>query len=88
MLFKLGLPAAAAAGVFMSVSVAGEWADACVATLEADGRDTSGCACLEAEIEANDLSDEFLALADIADPAERYDAASDDAKAAMDKCTR
>ncbi|WP_428407309.1 hypothetical protein [Hyphococcus sp.] len=88
MLLKLALPVAAAAGVMLSASFAGEWADACVATLEADGRDASGCACLEAEIEANDLADEFLALADIADPAERYDAASDDAKAAMDKCTR
>lgn len=88
MLFKTGLSVITAAGVMMSVSIAGEWADACTATLEADGRDPSGCACLEAEIEAGDLADEFLALADIADPAERYSAASDDAKAAMDKCTR
>ena len=88
MLFKIGLPAIAVAGVMMSASFAGEWADACTATLEADGRDPSGCACLEAEIEAGNLADEFLALADIADPAARYDAASDGAKAAMDKCTR
>ena len=88
MLVKLGLPAAAMAGAMLSAALAGEWADACVATLEADGRDSSGCACLEAEIEANDLADEFLALAEIEDPAERYDAASADAQAAMDKCTR
>ena len=76
------------AGVMASAAAAGEWADACVATLEADGRDASGCACLEAEITENDLVDEFLELAEISDPAERYDAASDEAKAAMDKCTR
>lgn len=78
----------AAACAMMSASFAGEWADACVATLEADGRDASGCTCLEDEIVANDLADEFLELAEIADPTERYDAASDEAKAAMDKCTR
>lgn len=78
-----------AAGAMLSASAfAGEWADACVAALEADGRDTSGCACLEEEIVANDLVAEFLELAEIEDPAARYDAASDDAKAAMDKCTR
>ena len=89
MLYKIGLPALAAAGVMMSSSFAGEWADACVAALEADGRDTSGCVCLEEEITANaDLADEFTALGEIADPAERYGAASDEAKAVMDKCTR
>ena len=88
MVFRIGLSAAVAAGVILSSAFAGEWADACTATLEADGRDPSGCSCLEEEINANDLADEFLALAEIADPAERYAAASDDAKAAMDKCTR
>ncbi len=80
--------AIAAAMAMTSAASAGEWADACVATLEADGRDASGCACLEEEIIANDLADEFLELAEIVDPAARYDAASDAAKAAMDKCTR
>ena len=88
MLAKYGLSLAAAAGVLVSASFAGELADACVAALEADGRDTSGCACLEEEAVANDLVDEFIALGEIADPAERYEAASDEAKAAMNKCTR
>ena len=76
------------AGMLISAASAGEWADACVATLESEGRDASGCACLEEEIIAADLVDEFQELGEIADAAERYDAASDSAKAAMDKCTR
>lgn len=73
----------------MSVALAGEWADACTARLEADGRDTSGCQCLEDAIAANpSLEDEFLELAEIADPKARYEAASAEAKAAMDDCTR
>ena len=85
---KVFLAACCSVGLMGGPALAGEWADACVATLEADGRDTSGCACLEEEINANDLADEFLELAEIEDPADRYDAASDAAKAAMDKCTR
>ncbi|PQA88158.1 hypothetical protein [Hyphococcus luteus] len=92
MIIKKTCVIAVAAGAIIAAGVtsvqAGEWADACVETLEADGRDASGCSCLEEEIVANDLADEFLELAEIADPGERYDAASDDAKAAMDKCTR
>lgn len=88
MKLKVFLAASVSAGLLSASAFAGEWADACVATLEADGRDASGCACLEEEIIANDLADEFLALAEIDDPAERYSSASDDAKAAMDKCTR
>ncbi len=87
-MLKQGLVLAAAASALMSVSFAGDLADACAAALEADGRDTSGCTCLEDEVVANDLVDEFLALGEIADPAARYSAASDEAKAAMDKCTR
>ena len=68
---------------------AGELADACVAALEADGRDSSGCSCLEAELEGNDgLIEEMFSLGEISDPDERYAAASDDAKAVMDTCTR
>lgn len=78
----------AAAALAVSPSYAGELADACVAALEADGRDASGCSCLEEEALANDLVDEFLALGEIEDPAQRYASASDEAKAAMDKCTR
>lgn len=79
---------AAAAAAILSVTYAGELADACTAALEADGRDASGCSCLEEEIIANDLVDEFTALGEIEDAAARYAAASDEAKAAMDKCTR
>jgi len=79
----------AAAFCAAGTASAGEWADACKARLEADGRDTSGCACLEAKItEKPSLEQEFLALAEIADPASRYASASADAKAAMDSCTR
>lgn len=88
MKLKTFFATAAAAGLTVSPSYAGELADACVAALEADGRDTSGCSCLEEEALANDLVDEFLALGEIEDPAERYASASDEAKAAMDKCTR
>lgn len=86
---KLIIAAGAAAAVLASVAWAGEWADACVARLEADGRDTSGCQCLEDAIAENPaLEEEFRELAEIADPQERYEAASDEAKAAMDDCTR
>lgn len=88
MKLKLGFACAIAAGAMLSSGSAGEWADACAARLEADGRDASGCQCLEDEINANNLADEFLQLAEIEDPAARYDAASDEAKAAMNKCTR
>ena len=67
---------------------AGEMADACIEKLEAEGRDPSGCVCLEEEVEAAGLQEEFDALGEIDDPAERYAAASVEAKAAMDKCTR
>ncbi|MEO1136880.1 MAG: hypothetical protein AAFW68_09775, partial [Pseudomonadota bacterium] len=87
-MLKKMIVGAAALGAMMSASIAGEWADACVATLEAEGRDASGCACLEEEIIANDLVDEFAELGEIADPAARYEAASDAAKTAMNKCTR
>ena len=77
------------AGFLAGNAIAGEWADACTERLEADGRDASGCSCLEGEIEANpSLEEEFLGLAEIDDPAERFDSASDDAKAAMSSCTR
>ena len=81
---------ASALGAFgLSQAFAGEWADQCVERLEADGRDSSGCACLESEIEANpSLVDEFTSLGAIEDPAERFAAASADAQAAMQNCTR
>ncbi len=88
MKFKLFLVTALSAAVMTSASSAGELADACVAALEAEGRDTSGCTCLEEQVVANDLVDEMLALGEIADPADRYEAASPAAKAAMDMCTR
>ncbi|MCA8889499.1 MAG: hypothetical protein R3C40_10420 [Parvularculaceae bacterium] len=78
-----------AATAFSGAAYAGEWADACAARLEADGRDTSGCSCLEDEIAANpDLEAEFTELAEMDDPAARYAAASDAAKEAMNACTR
>jgi hypothetical protein len=68
---------------------AGQWADQCAERLKADGRDTSGCTCLEEKINADpSLVDEFTRLAEIADPAARYAAANANAKAAMDACTR
>jgi len=86
---KLIVTIGAAAAALVSVAYAGEWADACVARLEADGRNTSGCQCLEDAIAASPaLEEEFRALAEIADPKARYEAASADARAAMDDCTR
>jgi hypothetical protein len=86
---KIIIALGAAAAALSAAAYAGEWADACVARLEADGRDTSGCSCLESEIEANPaLEGEFRELSEIEDPAERYAAASEDAKAAMNACTR
>lgn len=79
----------AAAAALTAAAYAGEMTDACVARLEAEGRDASGCSCLEGKIAGNAaLESEFRTLGEIADPAERYAAASDDAKAAMDACTR
>lgn len=78
-----------AMGLLMTSASAGEWADACTERMEADGRDASGCVCLEGEIEANpSLEDEFMSLAEIEDPAERFEDASADAQAAMQACTR
>lgn len=89
MKIRLTFGAAAAAALIATGASAGEWADQCVERLEADGRDSSGCACLEAEIEANpSLVDEFLALGEIEDPAERFETASPEAQAAMQNCTR
>jgi hypothetical protein len=89
MTFKIQISAVAAAAFLISGAYAGDMADACVAALEADGRDTSGCTCLEDAVMADEaLQEEFLALGEIADPAERYASASDAAKETMDKCTR
>lgn len=86
---KLIIALGAAATALTAVAYAGEMADACVARLEAEGRDTSGCSCLEDRIAADPaLESEFRELGTIEDPAARYAAASDDAKAAMDACTR
>jgi hypothetical protein len=86
---KLVYCSGAAAVALISAAFAGELTDACVARLQADGRDTSGCSCLEDRIAGNaELEAEFQTLKDIADPAARYEAASDAAKAAMDACTR
>lgn len=89
MKWKALFAAPAALGVLAGAAFAGEMADACTAALEADGRDPSGCVCLENEVMGDPaLEEEFTALGEIADPAERYEAATDEAKAVMDKCTR
>jgi hypothetical protein len=86
---KFLLAFAAAAAALTAAAYAGEMTDVCVARREAEGRDTSGCSCLEDRITANPaLEGEFRELGEIEDPAERYAAASADAKAAMDACTR
>lgn len=86
---KFTLAFAAASAALFAAAFAGEMTDACVARLEAEGRDTSGCSCLEDRITANPaLEGEFRELGEIEDPAARYAAASADAKAAMDACTR
>ncbi|MFZ5618545.1 MAG: hypothetical protein ACOZAA_14620 [Pseudomonadota bacterium] len=85
LIFAMGAAAAAVTGV----ALAGEMTDKCVARLAGEGRDTSGCGCLEDRITGNAaLEEEFRDLGEIEDPTERYEAASDEAKAAMDACTR
>ena len=89
MKFEKVLAGVFAASLLTTAASAGEWADACIATLEAEGRDTSGCQCLEDAIDGNeDLIAEFLELGEISDPAERYASATSDAQAVMDQCTR
>ena len=86
---NLIIAAATVCAISFSTAFAGEMADACIAKLEAEGRDTSGCTCLEdAVMESATLQEEFQTLGAIEDPAERYAAASDEAQAAMDSCTR
>lgn len=83
------LAAAFAASTLISVTNASELEDACVARMEADGRDPAGCTCLiEAIGDDESLIAELTELGAIDDPAERYSQASDAAKAAMDQCTR
>lgn len=89
MKLRIFVASAFSAGVLAASAAANELEDACVAALEAEGRDTSGCSCLVDAIEDDAaLVEEFTALGEIADLGERYEAASDDAKAAMDACTR
>ncbi|MBT8471610.1 MAG: hypothetical protein HKN14_06900 [Marinicaulis sp.] len=79
----------AAAAAMFGAANAGEWADACTATLEAEGRDASGCQCLEDAIAGDEaLIAEFLELGEVADASERYEQGSDEAKSVMDSCTR
>ncbi|MEO0878475.1 MAG: hypothetical protein AAFY22_02065 [Pseudomonadota bacterium] len=88
-MMKLASAAFCAVSIFAGAASAGELANQCKAAMEAEGRDASGCQCLEDAIAGDEaLVAEFLALGDIADPAERYAAASDGAKAVMDQCTR
>lgn len=86
---KLSIFCVLGASMVIGTASAGEWADACRATLEGEGRDASGCDCLEeAIIDDEALIEEFAGLGEIADPAERFDSASDEAKAIMLSCTR
>ena len=78
----------AASSIFAGAS-AGEFADSCKERLAADGRDTSGCDCLEEKILATPgLADEMTKLGAIEDPKERFAAASPEAQDAMKSCTR
>ena len=89
MMLKIVVASAFSAGVLAASAMANEMEDACVAALEAEGRDTSGCSCLVDAIGDDEaLIEEFTSLGEIADADDRYDAASDAAKAAMDSCTR
>ncbi len=86
---RIAIILAAIAAASLSAAAAGPMADACIAKLEAEGRDTSGCTCLEDAVAASPaLQEEFTKLSEIADVGERYAAASDEAKSAMDRCTR
>ena len=75
--------------MFAMSAEANQMVEDCKARMDADGRDPSGCQCLMDAVSSSDaLMEEFASLGEIDDPAERYAAASDDAKAAMDSCTR
>jgi hypothetical protein len=81
--------AATAASLVIGAAFAGEYADRCTERLIADGRDPSGCSCLEERVLADPaLAEEFERIGNIEDPDERYAAGSSAAKAAMDACTR
>ena len=83
------LVGALVAASFCASANASEFIEACEAKLVEEGREPIGCACLEAELKGDAaLAAEFETLAEIASGEERYKAASDHAKAAMDKCTR
>lgn len=62
--------------------------EVCTAALEAEGEsDFSGCTCLQEQVAGNSaLEDELISLRDLAGYDERYSAASDDGKAALDAC--
>ncbi len=78
---------AAVSAMSASTVSAGELADQCSAVLDAEGRDSAGCTCLEETVSASSaLQEEFVALGAIADRDERWSQASDAAKEAMSSC--
>lgn len=81
------IAAGAAATFIVGAAWAGDLADQCTALLESEGRDTSGCTCLEEKVLADPaLQEEFAKLGEIADKDERWAQASDAAKEAMAMC--
>ncbi|MFQ5562083.1 MAG: hypothetical protein ACE5FO_00795 [Parvularculaceae bacterium] len=81
------IAAAVAASIGAGAALAGELADQCTVLLESEGRDASGCSCLEETVLADPaLQEEFEALGEIADKDERWSEASDAAKDAMASC--
>ncbi len=61
----------------------------CLAVVEQEGGDTAICSCLAEEVAGNPtLEAHMIALKDAGGPDERYTAANDEGKAAIDVCTR
>lgn len=84
-LYSLTFAAFAAVGA--GAASAGEMADQCTALLESEGRDASGCSCLEEKVLADPaLQEEFAVLGEIEDREQRWSDASDAAKEAMASC--
>ncbi len=73
----------------LSVALAAESLEGvCLAVIEQEGGDTAICSCLAEQAARNqELEAHMISLKDEGGPDERYAAANDEGKAAIDACT-
>jgi hypothetical protein len=73
----------------LSMAFAGETLEGvCVAVVEDEGGDTAICTCLAEQVAGNqELEAHMISLKDEGGADERYAAANDEGKAAIDACT-